>query len=71
MGIDRHGQPGSVALAEPPGRFVLAPDRFEDFLSVHRDSNRRLDSQPNLVSPNINDGQLDVVADHDCLVTLT
>jgi hypothetical protein len=32
---------------------------------------RRLDAQPNLVAPDIDDRNDDVVADHDALITLS
>ena len=49
------------------GRFV-ALDRVVDFLSMNGNVSRCLDAQPYLVATNLDDGDHDVVADHDFLI---
>jgi hypothetical protein len=50
---------------------VFTPDRFIDFFAMDRDLFRGVDSESNLIAANIDDGHLDVIADHDRLIALT
>ena len=51
------------------GFFFL--DGIVDFPAMDRDALRRRDSQPHLVTPHIDDGDLDLVPNHDGLVFLS
>lgn len=53
------------------GGAVLALNGVVDFLAMNRNMRRRGNSQTDLVTPNINDRDLDVVADHDRFISLT
>jgi hypothetical protein len=49
---------------------MLALNRFVDFLAVNRDFGGGFDAQPNLVATNVDDGDLDVVADENAFIAL-
>jgi hypothetical protein len=60
-----------VAVAKAGGLFVLSLDRFVDLFAMYGDVRRGGDTKPNLVTPDVNDRQLDLIADHDRFVALT
>src|ERR1043165_7883960 len=59
---------GAVELG---GLLVLALDRLVDLFAVDSDAGRGGDAQADLVAADIDDGDFDLVADHDCFVALT
>src|SRR5262249_3389198 len=67
-----HVQGAAVDPAvELRGLLVLTLDGFVQLFAVYCDSRRRGDAEADLVAPDIDDGDLDLVADHDRLVALT
>jgi hypothetical protein len=46
-------------------------DRLVDFLAMDWDFLGSLDSQANLVAPNVDDRHHDVIANHDAFITLS
>ena len=63
----------SVASCGYDGRTttVFALDRFVHLLPVHGDLRGCLDSEADLITPNVDDGDLDVVADKNTLIALS
>jgi hypothetical protein len=49
---------------------VLSLDGFVDLFAMHGNTGGCVDAQPYFVASNVNNGDLDVITDHDCLVTL-
>src|SRR5687767_4539856 len=64
-------EPGEVLGLDLRRRTVLAPDGVVDLLAVDADLLRGVDPQTHLVAADVDHGDLDVVADHDRLVSLT
>ena len=52
-------------------RFVIAADGVVNFFAVNAHFFWSVDPEANLVPADVHDGHLDIVTDHDCLVTLT
>src|SRR5438128_1877412 len=52
------------------GCTVFTTDRVVDFLAMDADLLGRIDSDSNLIAPDVDDSHFDVVADHDRLVAL-
>lgn len=50
---------------------VLSLDGVIDFLSVHRNGLWRLDAEANFVAADVNDGDHDIIADHDAFVAVS
>ena len=50
---------------------MLALDRFINFLAMDGNLGGGFDSQSHLVAPDVNNGDLDVVADENTLIALT
>src|SRR5262249_10608352 len=61
LGSDRHR---SRPLMFPLNRLV-------HFLAMHRNLRRGFDPQPHLVAANVDDGDLDIVADENAFIALT
>lgn len=49
---------------------MFALNRFVHFLPMYRDFGRGFDAQPNFVATNVDDGDLDVVADENAFIAL-
>ena len=65
--LDIFGRAGaSLACAT-----VFALNGVVDFLSVHRNGLWRLDAEANFVTANVNDGNHDIIADHDAFVAVS
>ena len=62
---------GCVTRLEPGGPHVFPLDGLVDLLAVNRDLRGSIDTEANLVSPNIHDRYDDIVADHDAFVALS
>ena len=50
---------------------LLAFDSLVDFLAMNRNVRGGIYAQANLLTTDIDDGYLDIIADHDCFVTLS
>ena len=59
--LDDHGCPA----------LMFALDRFVDFLTMDWNFGRGFDPQPDFVAANIDDGDLDIVADENAFIALT
>jgi hypothetical protein len=67
--------PQSIYLArvrrlQPAGLPILSLDRFVDLLPVHRNLDRRRDPQANLVAPDIDYGNDDVITDNNAFISV-
>jgi hypothetical protein len=61
---------GEVFHFDTGGFAVFALNRLVDLLAVHRDRGRGGDSEADLVAADIDDGDFDIVADHDGFIAL-
>src|SRR4051812_36624048 len=52
-------------------RFVFTADRVINFFSVDGDFFRGIDAQSDFIAADVDDGDFDVIADHDCFISLT
>jgi len=62
---------GHFAGAQRGGALVLAPNGVVDFFAVDRDFRWRRNPKADLVASDVNDGDFDLVADHDGFVALS
>ncbi len=53
------------------GHLILPLDRFIDFLPMNLDVPRSVDAEPDVATSDIDDSDLDVVADHDRLISIS
>ena len=53
------------------GTAVFALNSVVDFLPVHRNGLRRLDAEANFVAADVDDGNHDIITDHDAFVAVS
>src|SRR5437773_5134376 len=64
-------EPGEIFRLDLSGGAILTSNSVVDFFAMDGDLLGSRDSQANFVAPDIDDGDFDVVTDHDRLIALT
>jgi hypothetical protein len=62
---------GQIFRLHLGGRSIFSADRVVHFFAMNADLLRSIDSEANFVATNINDGDFNVVTDHDRFIALT